>query len=165
MLYFSTCPLHVVETFFVVCVIFVYNYNNLIQGCHSSFIVKDNALFQHLSFTRSRDNFVETFFDKLLLLLDIILKESKFCVICGDMNINTLEESKHCNMLNAGTYTGIRIPVLNTANTGKHQSGIQYRYSVPGKKQSGTQYRYPVPEKVRAVLNTGIQYRKKSERY
>jgi hypothetical protein len=55
-----------------------------------------------------------------------------------------------------GTDTGITIPVLNTANTGKNQSGIQYRYSVPGKKQSGTQYRYSVPGKIRAVLNTGI---------
>jgi hypothetical protein len=76
----------------------------------------------------------------------------------------------------AGTDTGIRIPVLNTAITGKNQSGIQYRYSVPGKKQSGTQYRYSlsvsgksravysiprysVPGKIRAVLNTVIQYR------
>jgi hypothetical protein len=67
--------------------------------------------------------------------------------------------------LYSGTDTGIGIPVLNTANTGKNQSGIQYRYSVPGKKQSGTQYRYSIPGKIRAVLNTGIQYRKKSERY
>jgi hypothetical protein len=43
---------------------------------------------------------VEIFVHKLMLLLDIILKESKFCVICGDVNINTLDENKHCNILN-----------------------------------------------------------------
>jgi predicted secreted Zn-dependent protease len=50
----------------------------------------------------------------------------------------------------------IKIPVLNTANTGKNQSGIQYLAVF----NTGIQYR----EKSRAVLNTGIQYRKKSER-
>jgi hypothetical protein len=57
------------------------------------------------------------------------------------------------------------IPVLNTADTGKNQSGIQYRYSLPGKNRAvlntGIHYR----EKSRAVLNTDIQYRKKAERY
>jgi hypothetical protein len=43
-----------------------------------------------------------------------------------------------------GTDTGIRIPLLNAANTEKNQSGTQNRYLVPGKG--------------RAVLNTGIQY-------
>jgi hypothetical protein len=64
-----------------------------------------------------------------------------------------------------GTDTGIRIPVLNTANTGKNQSGIQYQYSLPGKKQSGTQYQYSVPEKSRAVLNTAIFFKRYRMRY
>jgi hypothetical protein len=66
------------------------------------------------------------------------------------------------------------IPVFSTTIPGNPQ----YRYPVPGKNQSGTRYRYSVPEKIRAVLNTGIQYHntgkssipvsstgKKSERY
>jgi hypothetical protein len=49
---------------------------------------------------------------------------------------------KKLHLKKARTDTGIKITVLNTANTGKNQSGIQYRYSVP--------------EKIRAVLNNSI---------
>jgi hypothetical protein len=48
---------------------------------------------------RSPSGNIDIFFEKLLLLLDIVLKENKFCVICGDININTLDESKHSNIL------------------------------------------------------------------